>query len=93
MVRPQVEVSPGSSLRPSLSRRADEYRHIGKLLMSHRFKVGQLVRTRGRNADRSSGIYEIVRLLPPGPDGIPQYRVRGPDRGERVLGEHEIEKA
>ena len=93
MVRLQVEVSPGTSLRPSLSRRDDECRQTGKILMSHRFKVGQLVRTRGRNADRSSGIYEIVRLLPPGPDGIPQYRVRGPDRGERVLGEHEIEKA
>ena len=61
--------------------------------MSHKFKVGQLVRTRGRNRDRTSGIYEIVRLLPPGPDGIPQYRVRGEDRGERVFSEHEIQQA
>ena len=65
---------------------------MGLFEMSHRFKVGQLVRTRGRNADRSSGIYEIVRLLPPKPDGTPQYRVRGAE-GERVLGEHEIETA
>ena len=40
---------------------------VGLFEMAHRFKVGQLVRTRGRNADRSSGIYEIVRLLPPTP--------------------------
>ena len=59
--------------------------------MSHVYKVGQLVRTRGRNADRTGGIYEIVRLMPPGPDGIPQYRVKGQE-GERMVHEREIEK-
>jgi hypothetical protein len=50
-------------------------------------------RTRGRNADRSGGVYEIVRLMPPGPDGVPLYRVKGEGGGERVVHENEIDKA
>jgi len=61
--------------------------------MSHIYKVGQLVRTRGRNADKTGGIYEIVRLMPPGPDGVPRYRVQGQGGGERVVHENELAKA
>jgi hypothetical protein len=60
--------------------------------MSHIFKIGQLVRTKGRNADRTGGVYEVVRLMPAGQDGVPQYRVKGPE-GERMMHENEIEKA
>ncbi len=60
--------------------------------MEHAFQVGQLVRTKGRNADRTGGVYEIVRCMPPGADGIPLYRVRH-QTGERVLGQNEIEPA
>jgi hypothetical protein len=60
--------------------------------MSHVYKVGQLVRTRGRNADRTGGVYEVVRLMPPGPDGVPQYRVKGEGGGERVVHENELAK-
>lgn len=58
--------------------------------MSHVFEVGQLVRTTGRNADRSSGVYEIVRLMLAGPDGVSQYRVKSRD-GERVMHESELQ--
>ena len=60
--------------------------------MSHVYKPGQFVRTKGRNPDRSRGIYEVVRLMPAGPDGVRQYRVQGQE-GERVLHENEIENA
>lgn len=60
--------------------------------MSHDFKVGQLVRSRGRNADRTGGIYEVVRLMPSGVDGVPQYRVKGEGGGERVVRENELAK-
>jgi hypothetical protein len=60
--------------------------------MEHVFKVGELVRTKGLNPDRTSGVYEIVRLMPPAPDGNPLYRVaRG--GSERVMGQNEIERA
>jgi hypothetical protein len=59
----------------------------------HVYKVGQLVRTRGRNTDRTGGVYEVVRLMPPGPDGVPLYQVKGSGGGERVMTETEIEKA
>jgi hypothetical protein len=43
--------------------------------MDHTFKIGQLVRPRERLLD-SSGIFEIVRLLPPGWDDEPLYRLK-----------------
>jgi len=58
----------------------------------HVYKVGQLVRTKGRNADHTGGVYEIVRLMPAGQNNVPQYRVKG-EGGERVMHENEIEKA
>jgi hypothetical protein len=53
---------------------------------------GQLVRTKGRNSDRTSDLYEVVRLMLAGPDAGPQYRFKGRE-GERVTHENEIEKA
>jgi hypothetical protein len=43
--------------------------------MDHTFKIGQLVRPRERLLD-SSGIFEIVRLLPAGWDDEPLYRLK-----------------
>ena len=54
----------------------------------HAFKVGELVRTKRLNTDRTGGVYEIVRLLPPSPDGIPLYRVKYGGK-ERVMAQHE----
>jgi hypothetical protein len=63
--------------------------------MEHRFQVHQLVRAKGNAADgRGNNIYEIVRLLPPAPDGTPLYRIKGAtERTERVVEEHQIEAA
>jgi hypothetical protein len=60
--------------------------------MEHVFKVGELVRTKGLNADRTGGVYEVVRLMPSAPDNNPLYRVARDGR-ERVLGQSEIESA
>jgi hypothetical protein len=43
-------------------------------------------------SDRSSGVYEVVRLMPPTADGVPQYRIKGVE-GERMVHENEIEAA
>ena len=43
--------------------------------MPHKFRIGQLVRPRERLLD-NSGIYEILRILPSGPDDEPLYRVK-----------------
>jgi hypothetical protein len=61
--------------------------------MTHKFRVGQLVRPREKLLD-NTGIYEILRVLPSGPDGEPLYRVKaatGPI--QRVLREADIEPA
>lgn len=58
--------------------------------MDHKFGVGQLVRPRERLLE-NSGIYEILRPLPCGPDGEPLYRIRaagGPI--ERVVREADL---
>ena len=61
--------------------------------MQHRFRLNQLVRTKVLFFEkRRNGVHEIVRLLPPTPDGIPLYRIKNATEGtERVVGEHEIE--
>lgn len=61
-------------------------------LMSHVYKEGQLVRTTGRDGAPARGVYEVIRLMPPGPGGVPQYRVKGAG-GERVVHEKELAKA
>ncbi|EIM26863.1 hypothetical protein [Microvirga lotononidis] len=43
--------------------------------MVHRFQIGQLVRPREKLLE-NSGIYEILRQLPSGPDGEPLYRIK-----------------
>jgi hypothetical protein len=43
--------------------------------MDHRFQIGQLVRSRAKLLE-NTGIYEILRQLPSGPDGEPLYRVK-----------------
>jgi|tagenome__1003787_1003787.scaffolds.fasta_scaffold20850088_3 hypothetical protein len=60
--------------------------------MNHTFKIGQLVRIKQHNSDRMKGLYEIVRLIQAGPDGLLLYRVKH-ERDECVVAEDEIEKA
>jgi hypothetical protein len=55
--------------------------------MVHTFRIGQLVRLKGR-----SGIFEIVHQLAVSEDRVPLYSIRGTG-GERVVGEHEISRA
>jgi hypothetical protein len=43
--------------------------------MSHRFQVGQLIRLRERLLE-NTGIFGVIRLLPPGPDEEPLYRIK-----------------
>ena len=58
--------------------------------MTHKFRIGQLVRPRERLLE-NTGIYEIVRILPSGPEEEPLYRVKaatGPV--QRVMREADI---
>ncbi len=58
--------------------------------MTHRFGIGQLVRPREQLLE-NTGIYEILRVLPSGLDGVPLYRVKaatGPI--QRVVRESDI---
>jgi hypothetical protein len=58
--------------------------------MNHKFRIGQLVRPRERLLE-NTGIYEILRVLPSGPDDEPLYRVKaatGPT--QRVVREADI---
>jgi hypothetical protein len=58
--------------------------------MTHKFEIGQLVRPRGRLLE-NTGIYEILRLLPGGPDGEPLYRVKAATgQLQRVVREADI---
>ena len=43
--------------------------------MDHSFMVGQLARPRERLLE-NTGIFEIIRLLPPGLDDEPLYRLK-----------------
>jgi hypothetical protein len=58
--------------------------------MTQKFRVGQLVRPREKLLE-NTGIYEILRVLPSGPDDEPLYRVKaatGPI--QRVVREDDI---
>jgi hypothetical protein len=58
--------------------------------MTYKFRIGQLVRPRERLLE-NTGIYEILRVLPSGPDDEPLYRVKaatGPT--QRVVREADI---
>lgn len=59
--------------------------------MPHNFQVGDQVRLAfGFHDQDAVGTYVITRLLPTSDDGEPQYRVRGMDDRERVIGEAQI---
>ena len=62
--------------------------------MSHKYSVGQLVHAAGTQfADRTSGIYEVIRLMPEY-DGEPSYRIKNTASGiERAAGESQIRPA
>jgi hypothetical protein len=63
----------------------------GVILMSHKFAIGQLVQAAGtRFADRTEGVYEIVRLMPES-NGEFAYRIRNTGSGsQRAATESEI---
>ena len=59
--------------------------------MPHRFKLGERVGLAfGFHDQDASGLYEVTALLPTRPDGDPQYRVKGSDDREHVIGERQI---
>lgn len=59
--------------------------------MSHLFKIGDRVSLAfGFHDQNASGTYAITRLLPTRMNGEPQYRVKGSDDRERVIGEEQI---
>jgi hypothetical protein len=59
--------------------------------MSHKYSVGQLVHAAGTHfADRTSGIYEVVRLMPES-NGEFGYRIKHTaSMTERAAGESQI---
>lgn len=59
--------------------------------MEHRYHIGDRVSLAfGFHDQDAVGAYEVVALLPTRPDGDPQYRVRGSDDRERVIGEAQV---
>jgi hypothetical protein len=60
--------------------------------VSHKYFMGQLVHaTAAHFADRTSGTYEIIRLMPEDSTGELGYRIRETVRGtQRAVGESEI---
>lgn len=59
--------------------------------MLHRYKLGDRVGLAfGFHDQDAIGLYEVTAILPTRPDGEPQYRVKGSDDRERVIGEKQI---
>ncbi len=59
--------------------------------MEHRYQIGDRVSLAFGFFDQDpSGTYEILALLPTRPDGDPQYRIRGTDDRQRVIGQAQI---
>lgn len=60
--------------------------------MSHKYSMGQLVHAAAAHfADRTSGTYEVVRLMPEASSGEVGYRIRDTVSGaQRAVGESEI---
>lgn len=59
--------------------------------MPHLFKIGDRVSMAfGFYDQHAVGTYAITRLLPARMSGEPQYRVKGGDDRERVIGEGQI---
>ena len=61
--------------------------------MAHKFAVGSTVRLKPWPMDPTrTEIYEVVRLLPPGVDGVPAYRIKDRTGQERAVRETKIDK-
>lgn len=60
--------------------------------MSHKYSMGQLVHAAAAHfADRTSGTYEVIRLMPENSSGELGYRIRDTVSGaQRAVGESEI---
>lgn len=59
--------------------------------MAHHYDVGDQVSLAfGFHDQNAIGLYTVTRRLPSLVDGEPQYRVRGLDDRERVIGEAQI---
>ncbi|QRM29352.1 hypothetical protein [Microvirga sp. VF16] len=60
--------------------------------MSHKYSMGQLVHAAAAHfADRTSGTYEVIRLMPENSSGELGYRIRDTISGaQRAVGESEI---
>ncbi|MXQ12199.1 hypothetical protein [Microvirga makkahensis] len=62
--------------------------------MSHKFKVRQMVRLKQPGfrdmQTNSTGVYEIVRLMPADQTGEVSYRIKSSGFGERAVRESEI---
>jgi len=60
--------------------------------VSHKFSMGQLVHSAAAHfADRTSGTYEVVRLMPENSSGELGYRIKDTVSGaQRAVGESEI---
>jgi len=63
--------------------------------VSHKYSMGQLVHAAAAHfADRTSGTYEVVRLMPENSSGELGYRIRDTLSGaQRAVGESEIRAA
>jgi len=75
------------------------YRGISGLIETmsgHKFKSGQLVHycpksIRRVSIDLASGLYQIIKRLPPADDGEPQYEIRDTlEQHDRVARESEL---
>lgn len=59
--------------------------------MAHHYDVGDQVSLAfGFHDQNAAGLYKVTRRVPSLVDGEPQYRVRGLDDRERVIGEAQI---
>lgn len=62
--------------------------------MEHRYAVGDRVSLAfGFHDTDAVGVYSVIRQLPFVAGNEPQYRVKGADNRERVIGEAQIEGA
>jgi hypothetical protein len=63
--------------------------------VSHKYSMGQLVNAAAAHfADRTSGTYEVIRLMPENSSGELGYRIRDTVSGaQRAVGESEIRAA
>jgi hypothetical protein len=59
-------------------------------MADHLFKLGQSVRLTRSLSTSTTGIVEVIRLMPEALHGEPAYRVRGADKVERAAGESQL---